>query len=144
MKYPLGFIDFLIAFCKHWGKAGFLPIIYEQAGKSRHFFSLAFLKHTRTLYMETQFLMESSSLLFLYRHLEKRLIITLKFNLKSSGNDSMSLTLMTWVITHSDLMFVSVSSLLFNYWEEMSSSQHTWQEERAICLRQWYEEITDY
>ena len=86
--------------------------------------------------METQFLMESSSPLFLYRHSEKRLIITLKFNLKSSGNDSMSLTLMTWVITHSDLMLVSVSSLLFNYWEEMSSSQHTWQEERAICLRQ--------
>lgn len=86
--------------------------------------------------METRFLMESSSPLFPFRHLEKRLIITLKFNLKSSGNDSMSLTLMTWVITHSGLMLVSVSLLLFNYWEEMGSSQHTWQEERAICLRQ--------
>ena len=140
-----GIHGFLNCFLQTFRKIRLSPIICEQTGKSRHFFfSLAFIKHTRTLYMEKQFLTESSSPLFLYSHLEKYFLRTLKFSLKSFGHDSMSLTLTTWVITHSDLILLSVSLLLFNYWEEMGFSQHTWQEERAICLCQWYEEITDY
>lgn len=137
MEYPLGFMDFLIAFCKHSGKSGFHLLSVNTLGNQGiFFFSLAFIKHRRTLYMEKRFLVESSSPLFLYSHLDKHFIITLKFNLKSFGHDSMSLTLTTWVITHSDLILVFVSLLLFNYWEEMGFSQHTWQEERAICLCQ--------
>lgn len=86
--------------------------------------------------MEKQFLMVFSLPFILNRYLVEVFFITLKFNLKSFGNDSMSLPFTTWVITDCDLMLICESLLLFNYWEEMGFSQHTWKEEIGVCLSQ--------